>query len=128
MATCSSAGGQLSAEGLGVRQVRRVYLITYSHADTSKVSSRQCFADLVLEAFENSGVSNKSTVEQWACCLERHRAGGIHFHMASNSQGHGDGWQLGSFFAHDTELTFTFEIAMSAITLRGSMSLKKTMM
>ena len=36
MATCSSAGGQLSAEGLGVRQVRRVYLITYSHVDTSK--------------------------------------------------------------------------------------------
>ena len=98
MATCSSAAGQLSAEGLGVRQVRCVYLITYSHADTSKVSSCQRFADLVLEAFENSGVSNESTVEQWACCLERHRAGGYISIWPLNSQGHGDGWQFGSFF------------------------------
>lgn len=72
MATCSSVAGQLSTEGLGVREVRCVYLITYSHADTSKVLSRQRFGGLVLEAFENSGVSNKSTVGQWAFCLEQH--------------------------------------------------------
>ena len=34
---------------LGVCGIRRVYLITYNQADT--VSSRQRFADLVLEAF-----------------------------------------------------------------------------
>ena len=53
---------------LGVREVRRVYLITYSQADTTKVSSRQCF-EIVLEAFQLRRVSNESTVQQWACCL-----------------------------------------------------------
>lgn len=58
--------------------VRRVYLITYSHADTTKVPSRQRFAEIVVEGFELRGAS----VVQWACCKEPHRAGGIHFHMA----------------------------------------------
>ena len=73
---------QSSQVELGVREVRRVYLITYSQADTTKVSSRQRFAEIVLEAFQLRQVSNESTVQQWACCLELHQTGGIHFHMA----------------------------------------------
>ena len=69
---------EMSEGNLGLREVRRVYLITYSHADTRKVPSRQRFAEIVLEAFELRGAS----VVQWACCKEPHRAGGIHFHMA----------------------------------------------
>ena len=73
---------QSSQVELGVREERRVYLITYSQADTTKVSSRQRFAEIVLEAFQLRQVSNESTVQQWACCLELHQTGGIHFHMA----------------------------------------------
>ena len=73
---------QSSQVELGVREVRRVYLITYSQADTTKVSSRQRFAEIVVEAFQLRQVSNESTVQQWACCLELHQTGGIHFHMA----------------------------------------------
>ena len=67
---------------LGVREIRRVYLITYSQADTLKVSSRQRFANLVLEAFHFRDENTESRVEQWSCCLEYHADGGIHFHMA----------------------------------------------
>ena len=65
---------------LGVCGIRRVYLITYNQADT--VSSRQRFADLVLEAFHFRDENTESRVEQWSCCLEYHADGGVHFHMA----------------------------------------------
>ena len=55
---------QSSQVELGVREVRRVYLITYSQADTTKVSSQQRFAEIVLEAFQLRHVSNESTVQQ----------------------------------------------------------------
>ena len=42
---------QSSQEELGVREVRRVCLITYSQSQSTKVSSRQRFAEIVLEAF-----------------------------------------------------------------------------
>ena len=67
---------EISEGNLGLREVRRVYLITYSHADTRKGPSRQRFAEIVLEAFELRGTS----VVQWACCKEPHSAWGIHFH------------------------------------------------
>ena len=68
---------------LGVREVRRVYLITYSQADTTKVPSREKFSDIVLQAFQQREVHNaQCAVEHWSCCLEYHRDGGVHFHMA----------------------------------------------
>ena len=36
---------------LGTRQVRQVYLITYSQAQEEIVPTRQVFADIVLDAF-----------------------------------------------------------------------------
>ena len=69
---------EVSEGNLGLKEVRRVYLITYSQADTTKVPSRQRFAEIVVEAFELRGAS----VVQWACCKKPHRAEGIHFHMA----------------------------------------------
>ena len=77
-----SSQSSTSGEGnLAVREVRRVYLITYSQADTTKVPSRERFAEMVLEGFELRNVCD-SAGEQWACCLEHHRTGGVHFHMA----------------------------------------------
>ena len=43
---------------LGVREVRRVYLITYSQADTTKVPSCEKFSDIVLQAFQQREVHN----------------------------------------------------------------------
>ena len=64
----SSQSSTLGEGNLAVREVRRVYLITYSQADTTKVPSRERFAEIVLEGFELRNVSD-SAVEQWACCL-----------------------------------------------------------
>ncbi len=62
---------------LEVADVRKVYLITYSDADI-KVFDRRIFANAVLESFE---AVTSAKVTQWACCMERHRAGNKHFHM-----------------------------------------------
>lgn len=77
MATCTETA-ERSEANLELREIRRVYLITYSRADTRKVPSRQRFAEIVLDAFELRGAS----VIQWACCKERHTTGGVHLHMA----------------------------------------------
>ena len=80
-----SSQSSTSCEGnLGVREVRRVYLKTYSQTDTTKVPSRERFAEIVSERFQSRNVSDLA-VEQWAFRLEHHRAGGVHFHMAINN-------------------------------------------
>ena len=57
-------------------------LITYSQADEQIVSSRESFAVIVLDAFENSDPETQSRVVQWVCSEESHKNGGIHYHMA----------------------------------------------
>ena len=68
---------EISEGNLGLTEVKRVYLITYSHVDMRKVPFRQRFTEIVLEVCELRCAS----VVQWACCKEPHRAGGVHFHM-----------------------------------------------
>ena len=46
---------EISEGNLRLRELRRVYLITYSHADTRKVPSRQRFSEIVLQVFELRG-------------------------------------------------------------------------
>ena len=48
-----------SGNFLGVQEVRRVYLITYSQAVTTKVPSREKFYDIVLEAFQQCEVDTE---------------------------------------------------------------------
>ena len=65
---------------LGVRVVRKVYLITYSRADPILCDSRQRFADLVVNAFHfNAG---RVRALHWAVCREPHEGGGFHYHMS----------------------------------------------
>lgn len=59
-------------------RVRKVYLITHSQADLDVFPTRQSFANAVLKSFENV----PAQVLQWCCCIENHRDGGVHFHMA----------------------------------------------
>ena len=62
---------------LNARQVRQVYLITYSRG--SPDISRQGLADKVVTAFETCGTAR---VLQWACSQELHADGGLHYHMS----------------------------------------------
>ena len=63
-------------DDLGAREVRRVYLITYSKANLEIVPTRNSFAQIILEAFENTSAGSNCSVE------EPHTSGGVHFHMA----------------------------------------------
>ena len=60
------------------RQLRSVYLITYSQADMTIFPTRQSFADAVIEGFDSPALK----VEQWVCCKEQHQTKGEHYHMA----------------------------------------------
>ena len=74
MEACSSTADV----GLNNRDLRRVYLITYSQADVKKFPTRISFAEAVTAAF--SKVNN--TILQWCCSKEHHTiTGGIHYHM-----------------------------------------------
>ena len=67
---------------LNSRQVRFVYLITYSQADLDLVPTREEFSRIVLDSFSNADPSTGVEVLQWACSQEEHRDGGFHYHMA----------------------------------------------
>ena len=59
---------------------RQTYLITYSQCDETLVPSKQVFADMVMEAFEEAYGSSQPII-QWACGEERHADGNKHFHI-----------------------------------------------
>ena len=59
------------------RDIRRVYLLTYSQADINTFPTRKSFAQAVVCAF--SGVNNH--VIQWCCSQEPHVRAGVHYHM-----------------------------------------------
>ncbi len=69
---------KMASNELDPRQVRTVYLITYSRADVRRFPTREVFSDAVLQAFGNTS----TRVLQWVCCQEQHEDGGPHFHMA----------------------------------------------
>ena len=62
---------------LGRREIRKVYLITYSQANTSKYPTRNSYAEAVINAF-HSGSAN---VLHWCCSQELHKKSGVHYHM-----------------------------------------------
>ena len=80
---CDEDDGRCStSESLSARDVRRVYLITYSQANRDIVPTREAFACIVLDAFENAVPKSNCTVIHWVCSQESHVAGGVHYHMA----------------------------------------------
>ena len=66
------------APELDERSVRQVYLLTYSQADVSAFPTRRSFAEAVVASF--SGTPYR--IVQWVCCREKHRNGGLYYHMA----------------------------------------------
>ena len=61
---------------LNRNNVRKVYLLTYSKADTERFD-RESFAKAVTRAFE---VVATAFIVWWACCMEQHKNEGVHFH------------------------------------------------
>ena len=105
-----------SKRDLRSRQIRSVYLITYSQADTEMVSSRNSFAVIVLDSFQNADPQSQSQVVQWVCSEESHKEGGIHYHMAVKLDrnrrwlcGH-EAWSEIKFFKCACQLLFCMEI------------------
>ena len=78
---CSEELDVGSQETLLHREVRSVYLITYSQADLDKFPTRDSFARTVVRAFDETR-SGLADIVQWVCSQERHSSGGTHYHMA----------------------------------------------
>ena len=74
-----------SQERLLHREVRSVYLITYSQADLDKFQTRDSFASTVVEAFDETR-SGLADIVQWVCSQERHSSGGTHYHMVASKK------------------------------------------
>ena len=70
------------SQPLRSRQVQSIYLITHSRANEAIVPNRESFVQLVLDSFENADPLTRCEIVQWVCSQERHRDGGIHYHMA----------------------------------------------
>ena len=70
------------SEALGSRQVRSIYLITYSRANEEIVPNRENFVQLVVDSFYNADPLTRCEIVQWVCSQEQHRDGGIHYYMA----------------------------------------------
>lgn len=73
----SSTNSEKDYVELGSREVRQVYLVTYSQADTVKFPTRASFAKAVVESFSQ----RCATVMHWCCCQEEHKKSGVHYHI-----------------------------------------------
>lgn len=67
-----------SSSNLKEKEVRSVYLVTYSQANKEEFPRREVFARVLVESFEFIGAN----VFQWCCSEESHENGGKHYHMA----------------------------------------------
>ena len=52
------------SEALGSRQVRSIYLITYSRANEEIVPNRESFVQLVLDSFDNADPLTRCEIVQ----------------------------------------------------------------
>ena len=62
---------------LNNNEVRKVYLLTHSQADTERFN-HESFAKIVATAFQ---AVTTALIIQWACYREHHMDAGVRFHM-----------------------------------------------
>ena len=75
----------VSTAAMNPRVGRRQYLVTYSQADESKLSTRESFGKM-LEAEFNADTSVVK-VDYWACSREEHQNDGFHNHCTLKPTG-----------------------------------------
>ena len=78
----SSSSSSDECELLGKREIRKVYLVTYSQANLSKFPSRSSFASAVVNAFEKGSAK----ILHWCCSQESHKKSGVHYHIPGPSE------------------------------------------
>ena len=64
-------------EALGGKEVRSVYLITYSQANLDLFPTREEFASAVVKSFAKCNAK----IVQWCCSCENHKKSGKHYHL-----------------------------------------------
>ncbi|KAJ7394800.1 hypothetical protein OS493_000634 [Desmophyllum pertusum] len=74
----SSDNSETETKAVGEKEVRSVYLVTYSQADIEKFSFRRDFATAVVQSFS----TGRARVIQWCCCRKEHKKSGGHYHIA----------------------------------------------
>ena len=74
----SSDESESVRESLCEKDVRAVYLLTYSQANLDLFPSREDFVLAVVRSFSNG----RSKILQWCCCREEHQKSGEHYHLA----------------------------------------------
>ena len=78
----SSSSSDSEKSELGRRDIRKVYLITYSQANTSKIPTRNSFAEAVIKV--PIAVLRKLSTGV-AHAQESHKKSGLHHHINSTS-------------------------------------------
>ena len=74
-----------NSESLSSRDVRGVYLITYSQTNLVIVPTRDAFAPIILDAFDNVVPELNAAVIHWVCSQESHADGGLHYQVVNLS-------------------------------------------
>lgn len=78
---CSEGLDVGSQERLLHSKVCSVYLITYSQANLDTFQTRDSFAKMVVQTF-NETRSGLADIVRWVCSQEQHSSEGMHYHMA----------------------------------------------
>ena len=74
-----------NSDSLSSRDVTVVYLITYSQANLEIVPTREVFAPIILDAFDNAVPESNAAEIQWVCSQESHADGGLHYQVVKLS-------------------------------------------
>ena len=74
----SSEGSESLCGVLGGKEVRRVYLLTYSQANLDLFLSSKEFALAVIKSFTKCNAK----ILHWCCCWQKHQKAGEHYHQA----------------------------------------------
>ena len=74
-----------NSDSLSSRDVTVVYLITYSQANLEIVPTREVFAPIILDAFDNAVPESSAAEIQWVCSQESHADGDLHYQVVKLS-------------------------------------------
>ena len=74
-----------NSDSLSSRDVTVVYLITYSQANLEIVPTREVFAPIILDAFDNAVPESNAAEIQWVCSQESHADRGLHYQVVKLS-------------------------------------------
>ena len=114
------------SEALGSRQVRSIYLITYSRANEDIVPNQESFVQLVRDSFDNADPLTRCGIVRWVCSQERHRDGDIHYHMAVKLNARRRWLKIHNYLGERHRVKMHFSAPIAIIIQSGSTQQRKT--